>query len=137
MKNNSYSVVSLSLFFFVCSLFVTSSLSFAGNDSSIDGELRKNIQLSMQAFFDSNSVGGVYSIYDPVDGKMRRLTFEELHKGIVKKGDYYVSCADFIDGHNKKVDLDFLVIPTGDHLQVTQAVIHSADGKKRKYHLEK
>jgi len=108
-----------------------------GNDPSIDGELREKIQTSMQTFIDSNSVGGVYSIYDPIDGKMRQLTFKELHKGIVKKGDYYVSCADFKDGNNKTVDLDFLVIPAGDHLQVTQAVIHSADGKKRKYHLEK
>ena len=137
MKKNRYTVVSLSLLIFVCSFFVTVSISFAGNDPSIDGELRENIQTSMQTFIDSNSIGGVYSIYDPIDGKMRQLTFEELHKGIVKKGDYYVSCADFVDGNNKTVDLDFLVIPAGDHLQVTQAVIHSADGKKRKYHLEK
>jgi hypothetical protein len=137
MKNNRYTVVSLSMLIWVCSLFVTSSISLGGDDPSIDGELRENIQTSMQTFIDSNSVGGVYSIYDPIDGKMRQLTFDELHQGIVKKGDYYVSCADFIDSNKKKVDLDFLVIPAGDHLQVTQAVIHSADGKKRKYHLEK
>jgi hypothetical protein len=137
MKNNRYTVVSLSMLIWVCALFVTSSISLGGDDPSIDGELRENIQTSMQTFIDSNSVGGVYSIYDPIDGKMRQLTFDELHQGIVKKGDYYVSCADFIDGNKKKVDLDFLVIPAGDHLQVTQAVIHSADGKKRKYHLEK
>ena len=137
MKNNSYTIFSLSLLIFVCSLFVTSSVSFGGNDPSIGGELRKNIQTSMQAFIDSNTIGGVYSIYDPIDGRLRQLTFKELHEGIVKKGDYYVSCADFTDPNQKMVDLDFLVIPAGDHLQVTQAVIHSADGKKRKYHLEK
>lgn len=90
----------------------------------------------MQTFIDRNTVDGVYSIYDPIDGKLRQLTLVELHAGIVKKGNYYVSCADFIDSNKKIVDLDFLVIPAGDRLQVTQAVIHSADGKKRKYHLE-
>ena len=36
----------------------------------------------------------------------------------------------------KKVDLDFLVIKDGDNLKTIQAVVHSVDGKKRKYHLE-
>jgi len=136
MKYNRYTIFIFSLFFFVCSLLVTSSVGFGGNDPSIKGELRKTIQTSMQTFIDRNTVDGVYSIYDPIDGKLRQLTLVELHEGIVKKGNYYVSCADFIDSNKKIVDLDFLVIPAGDRLQVTQAVIHSADGKKRKYHLE-
>jgi hypothetical protein len=136
MKYNRYTIFSFSLFFFVCSLFVTSSVAFGGNDPSIKGELRKTIQTSMQTFIDRNTVDGVYSIYDPIDGKLRQLTLVELHEGIVKKGNYYVSCADFNDSNKKIVDLDFLVIPAGDRLQVTQAVIHSADGEKRKYHLE-
>ena len=107
-----------------------------GNDPSIKGDLRTDIQDSMQSFIDRNTVNGLYSLYDPVDGKLRQLTFKELHKGIVKKGEYYVSCADFTDSNNALVDLDFLVIPTGDNFLVSQAIIHSVDGKKRKYHLE-
>ncbi|MGB3209143.1 MAG: hypothetical protein WBB19_00415 [Desulforhopalus sp.] len=136
MKNNRYTLFSLSSLFFLCSLFATGSVSFGGDDPSISGELRKNIQTSMQTFIDNNSVGGIYSIYDPVDGKLRQLTFKELHKGIVKKGDFYVSCADFTDSNNKVVDLDFLVMPTSDRLLVAQAIIHSVDGEKRTYHLE-
>jgi hypothetical protein len=116
-------------------LFISTS-AVAGDDPSIKGEQRKNIQVAMQSFIDHNTVGGVYYIYDPVDGKMMKLAFKELHQGIVKKGDFYVSCADFTDTGDKMVDLDFLVIPDGDQMQVTQAVVHAVDGKKRKYHLE-
>ena len=83
MKYNRYTIFSFSLFFFVCSLFVTSSVSFGGNDPSIKGELRKTIHTSMQTFIDRNTVDGVYSIYDPFDGKLRQLTLVELHEGIV------------------------------------------------------
>jgi hypothetical protein len=65
-----------------------------------------------------------------------QLKFLKLHEGIVKKGSFYVSCADFLDERGQKVDLDFLVIPDGDSLKTVQAVVHSIDGKKRKYHLE-
>jgi hypothetical protein len=107
-------------------LLSVSTSAVAGDDPSIKGELRKNIQAAMQSFIDQNSVGGVYYIYDPVNGKMLNLTFKKLHKGIVKKGNFYVSCADFTDPVNKIVDLDFLVIPDGDQLLVTQAIIHDA-----------
>lgn len=137
MKIHKYIIPNLSLFCFLFSLLATSSVSFGGNDPSIKGDLRQQININMKEFIDSNTVGDVYSIYDPIDGKLLKLTFVELHKGIVKKGDYYVSCADFTDSNQKIVDLDFLVIPNNNKLLVTQAVIHSVDGEKRKYHLEK
>ena len=76
------------------------------------------------------------NIYDAVGGKLLALKFAKLHEGVVKKGDFYVSCADFVDKKGTKVDLDFLVIKEGDNLQTIQALVHSLDGKKRKYHLE-
>jgi hypothetical protein len=117
-------------------LLSTVTVAVAADDPSIKGELRNGIQDSMKSFIDRNTVGGEYRIYDPIDGKMLNLKFKELHEGIVKKGDYYVSCADFTDADGKMVDLDFLVIPDGQKLLVTQAIVHSIDGKKRKYHLE-
>jgi len=56
--------------------------------------------------------------------------------GYPKKGYFFVSCADFIDENGNKVDLDFLVIKDGENFKTIQAVVHSIDGKKRKYHLE-
>ena len=136
MNGKSYGTISHGLIALVCMLIFIGTGALAGDDSSIKGELREGIQNSMKSFIDRNTGGGVYYIYDPVDDKMLKLAFKKLHKGIVKKGVFYVSCADFTDSDGKIVDLDFLVIPDGDKLLTTQAVVHSIDGKKRKYHLE-
>lgn len=117
-------------------VFLTTGLAFAGNDSSIKGELRKNITRSMETFIGDKTIGDTFYIYDTVKGELLNLKFKKLHKGIVKKGDFYVSCADFVDGEGTKFDLDFLVMPKDQSLTTIQAVVHSVDGKKRKYHLE-
>ena len=109
----------------------------AGDDPSIKGDLRTQIQAAMGDFIGTQSVDGTVHLYDPVEDRLLRLTFDELHSGIVKKADFYVSCADFTDQDGRKIDIDFLVLPDGDTLRATQAVVHSIDGKKRKYHLEK
>ncbi len=108
----------------------------AGNDPSIEGDLRKNIQAAMDSWVGEQTVDGTVRLYDPVEGRLLELKFEELHDGIVKKGDFYVSCADFADQDGRKIDVDFLVLPDGDELIATQAIVHSVDGKKRQYHLE-
>jgi len=74
--------------------------------------------------------------YDAVEGRLRNLKLDKLHDGIVQKGIFYVSCADFYDKEGKKIDVDFLVITDGDQLKTIQAVVHSVDGRKRQYHLE-
>ena len=129
------SLIRKGLFILTC-LSVLGGSVYAANDPSIKGTLREGVTQSMQTFIDRNTVGGTYRIYDTVSGKMAVLTFEKLHDGIVKKGDFYVSCADFVDAQGKKYDLDFLVVSDGDSLVTTQAIIHSVDGEKRKYHLE-
>ncbi len=108
----------------------------AGNDPSIEGDLRKNIQAAMDSWVGEQTVDGTVRLYDPVEGRLLELKFEELHDGIVKKGDFYVSCADFADQDGRKIDVDFLVLPDGDALRATQAIVHSVDGEKREYHLE-
>ena len=109
----------------------------AGNDASIKGDLRTDIKQSMANFIEHQTINGTMNVYDAVSGKLLSLKFEELHEGIVKKGDFYVSCADFKDQKGRKVDVDFMVIPSADELITTQALIHSIAGNKRKYHLEK
>ena len=47
-----------------------------------------------------------------------------------------MSCADFSDSRGRSYDLDFLVVPTADGYRVNQAIVHSAGGTKRPYHLE-
>ncbi len=108
----------------------------AGNDPSIKGALRADIQKAMSSHIDGHQVSGSYMHYDAVDGKLIRLKLEELHSGIVKKGDYYVSCADFVDDKGRLYDLDFLVAGNRDNLTVFQAVVHKVNSEKRVYHLE-
>ena len=115
---------------------VVTTVAIAADDPSIKGPLRENIKASMKSFIESNMINDTYYIYDAFGGKLLALKFAKLHEGIVKKGDFYVSCADFIGKDGTKVDLDFLVKKDGDNLKTLQAVVHSLDGKKRKYHLE-
>ena len=119
----------------VGSLFTGTGV-YAANDPSIRGEQRQNIIASMNRFIQEKTIGDTYRLYDAVGGKLLRLKFKKLHDGIVRKGDYYVSCADFVDQMGRTVDLDFLVMADGMGFKATQAVVHSVDGKKRKYHLE-
>jgi len=112
------------------------TVAIAADDPSIKGALRENIKASMMSYIESSMINNTYYIYDAVGGKLMELKFAKLHDGIVKKGDFYVSCADFVDKNGSKIDLDFLVIKDGDNLKTVQAVVHSLDGNKRKYHLE-
>ena len=109
---------------------------FAGDDPSIKGKLRTDIQKAKSTHIDENSVKSKYLVYDAVAGKLQSLVFKGLHEGIVKKAEFYVSCADFVDGSGRKFDLDFLVVEDGGKLKVTQGLVHSIDGENRKYHLE-
>ena len=110
--------------------------SLAANDPSIKGQMRAGIQAAMNEHIKHNAVDMKYAIYDPVKGELKWLTLVKLHEGIVKKGDFYVSCADFVDGQGKKYDIDFLVVQDSGNYRVLEAVVHAEDGKKRKYHLE-
>ncbi len=94
------------------------------------------MQTAMQSFIDINAIDGKMYVYDAQKGEMLRLHFDVLHKEIVKKGDFYLSCADFTDQHNRKIDVDFLVRAKGDVMITTQPVVHSVAGNKRACHLE-
>ncbi len=119
----------------IAALLVSGS-ALAADDPSIKGDLRSNIQAAMDQMIKERTVGGTFKFYDQLKNKVYDLKLVELHDGIVKKGDYYVSCADFVDPQGNKVDMDFLVLPSDGKLVATQAIMHKVDGKKRKYHLE-
>jgi len=117
-------------------LLLLNTSAIAGNDASIKGDLRSNIQYAMGQYIKQNTINGKMYIYDPVKGNLLKLAFDKLHTGIVKKGSFYVSCADFKDQQGRKIDIDFMVIPDDTSLTITQALVHSIDGNKRQYHLE-
>lgn len=113
-----------------------SAVSLGADDPSITGETRKGIQSAMTSHIQENLFDGKYVIYDAVEGHLKKLKFDKVHEGIVKKGGFYVSCADFVDDQGKQYDLDLLVVKNKDSFRVLETVVHSIDGKKRKYHLE-
>ncbi len=113
-----------------------SSITFGADDPSITGDTRKGIQAAMKSHIDENTVNERYIIYDAVTGELKKLKFDQVHKGIVKKGDFFVSCADFVDDQGNKYDLDLLVVEKNGNFQALETVVHSINGKKRKYHLE-
>ncbi len=117
-------------------VLVFSAISFGADDPSITGDTRKGIQAAMKSHIDENSVGGRYVIYDAVTGELKKLKFDRVHDGIVKKADFYVSCADFVDDQGNKYDLDLLVVKKDGDFQAMETIVHSINGKKRKYHLE-
>ena len=113
-----------------------SSLAIADDDPSIKGKLRQDIQTSMKNFIRSETIDGTFYLYDPVEGKLLRLKFDKLHEGILRKADFYVSCADFVDQNGRKVDVDMLVRDSAGKLITTQAIVHAVNDSKREYHLE-
>ncbi|PCI12832.1 MAG: hypothetical protein COB71_08110 [Thiotrichales bacterium] len=117
--------------------FTFSGVAYSANDPSIKGDLRRNVQQSMADFIYVQTINEHLYVYDAVKGKLLQLTLVELHSGIVNKGDFYVSCADFIDQDGNQVDIDFMVRQSNNRLLTTQALVHSINGKKREYHLEK
>ena len=138
LKKIGLSTVPVTLLLALGLLLSVQTTAFAGDDPSIKGELRENIKASMGSYIERNTINGVYDYFDPVTGKVVSLKLDYLHDGIVKNGDFFVSCADMIDQSNGKVvDMDFFVREDDGKLITTQAIVHKADGKKRKYHLEK
>ena len=116
-------------------LFPWANSASAGDDPSIKGELRANIQQAINGFVAERTVDGEFLLYDPVTNKVLRLTDADIHKGIVRKGDFYVSCAGFKDQKGRKIGVDIMVIADDDNLRASQAIVHKIEGAKRPYDL--
>jgi hypothetical protein len=121
--------------FFALVVFI-STIVLAADDPAIQGEPRQNSQSAMKTHIDQNSINDKYIIYDAVAGQIKRLSFKELHSGLVKKGDFYVSCADFVDDKGNLYDIDLLVAEEEGDYSVYQAIVHKINGEKRDYSIE-
>ncbi|MBW2245267.1 MAG: hypothetical protein JRH01_25130, partial [Deltaproteobacteria bacterium] len=84
--------------FVILGLGVGPGPAWAGDDPSIQGQERAGIQAATGAFIEAQKgKDGSILHFDPVTGKLTKLRLVELHEGIVKKGHFFVSCADFVD----------------------------------------
>ena len=112
------------------------SVANAADDPTIPPERKAAVQQAMKHHIDKHLVDDRYVIFDAVDGQLLRLELKKLHAGVVRKAEFYVSCADFTDARGGIVDIDFLVGQVEDSLHVLEGVVHKVGGKKRPYHLE-
>jgi len=103
----------------------------ATDDASIRGILRPQIWAIMDDYLLTQMPYGTMRLYDPVEDKVLELETRAFSERVVRKGDFYVSCADFVDQDGRKIDLDFLVLHTEEPMRVTQTVIHKIDGLER------
>ncbi len=108
---------------------------FAGDDPSIKGQTREGIQMSMQQHVNDNTVNGVYAIYDGATDDVKFLQFKKMHSGIVKKGGFYVSCADFADSEGKSYCVDLIAAEENGKFRVVDSIVHKIGKEKRGYHL--
>ncbi len=99
------------------------------------GDTNTQIQAAMVDFIKNRTTDGVYHYYDPVESRMLHLKYDYLHAGVKRTGDFYVSCADFMDQDKRTLDVDIFVIDDGEEFRVTQALLHKVDGAKRDYDL--
>ena len=109
----------------------------AGNDPTIKGAIRTGIQEAMNSHIKANQVDSKYLIFDGKNSKLLRLNPVKLHDGIVKKGDFYVSCADFTDDSDRKLDVDLVVSEQDGNFMIVDTIVHKIGQNKRPYTLEK
>lgn len=122
--------VGIALFVLLCL-----TAAFASDDPSIKGQTRAGIQNAMQQHINDNTVNGVYAIYDGVSDDIKFLNFKELHRGIVQKGGFYVSCSNFADSEGRSYCVDLLAVEENGKFKVVDAVVHKIGKQKRSYHL--
>ena len=120
----------------LCAAVATGAVAVAGNDPTIQGETREGIQRAMFAHVMDTNVDGVYFIYDPEADTLLRLTFKDVHAGIVRSAGYFVSCADFFDADGQQYDLDFIVVGSDGKFTVVDTIVHKVGDAKREYKLQ-
>ena len=134
------SVKTYRLFYILLACLIVSGITgsktaAAGDDKSIQGQLRKDIQKSMEQYINKQTIDGKLYVFDAVQNKLLTLTSGVPRPGIVKDGEFYLTCADYIDQNGNKVDLDFMVKVTGKSFITTQTIVHAVGGQYRPYHL--
>lgn len=127
--------VFLFLFLLALTSLVLSNSANAGDDKSIKGQLRKDIHDSMERYISRQTMDGKLYVFDAVQNKLLTLTSGKLRHGIVKDGDFYLTCADYTDQDGNKIDLDFMVRKNGEEYITSQTIVHAVDDEYRPYHV--
>jgi len=92
-----------------------------------------DIRNTMQNYVEEQSKAtGIFAVADPVTGTTRQLRLQRVHQRVGKTGNYYYSCADFVDTESGELlDLDLDVRDNNGVLSVADVRIHKVSGQER------
>lgn len=97
---------------------------------------KQAIRGELNQFLQRQTIDGKFFHYDPIEGRMLVLQFDEVHEGIKPAGELFVACVDFRDQFGRKLDVDIIVAPAKGSYRAIQALLHKVDGEKRSYDLQ-
>jgi hypothetical protein len=75
---------------------------------------KATLQAAMQLHIDKNLVAGAYLHLDFDSGDVQELYPTASHPMILKFGQYFVLCSDFITKGGDQFNVDFYIAPQGD-----------------------
>lgn len=120
-------------------LLFISSITIAEGQSEVSGKLKKDVRNAMKNYIATQTFDNKLYVFDAVQNKLLKLTFDKLHPRVIEDGNFYISCADFTDQDGRTVDLDFMVRASTDKDKIkyitTQSIVHAISGEYRPYHV--
>jgi hypothetical protein len=83
---------------------------------------KATLQAAMQHHVERQSINGVFHLMDTKTGDVVPLHPVKAHPKIMRMGENFVLCFDFLNAEGKKVDIDFYMARKGN----TYVVFHTA-----------
>ena len=116
-------------------LLMLSTIAVAQGRKVADPETVVKAHIAIQEYVrkDEQLKGGFF-LLDPQKDTVRNLKLEQVHTEVDRmSANRYVSCVNFVDQNNNKLDVDFYLTPgAGNGLEVAKIKIHKVNGVKRK-----
>lgn len=86
---------------------------------------RTKLQAAMERHVDRQTIDGVYPYLDTKTGGIKFLHPVTAHPMILRMGDEFVLCYDFMDKQNRKVEIDYYLVAKGDGYVVFHTAINN------------
>lgn len=107
--------------------FALGSATVAPTDEGLALSLldRTKLQAAMQRHVDRQTIDGVYPYLDTESGDVKILHPVTGHPIILRMGNKFVLCYDFVDQRNRKAEIDYYLAAKGDSYVVFHTAINN------------
>ena len=92
---------------------------------------KATLQAAMQQHIDENLIDGAYLHLNFETGSVQELYPTASHPMILRMGQYFVLCSEFIRGDGGHYNVDFYLAPRGDGYRVFRAEVENREPLKR------